>query len=187
MKSILTVIFVSILSNLLAQTDTDYCVKHKDLSFEGVKREIKIFRNLKEIRLVSYVGENRDEKNPDSWETIPKTESGVIDFSRMKENILTEGTIRDEFVEQFFNVGFDPKLKEIEFQTTMCWVSRVAVLFVDINDNVIGHYEICFSCRNAKKYPRDFPIENFCYGKYEIVKDIFVRAGIKYGLGDCGD
>lgn len=66
-----------------------------------------------------------------------------------------------------------------------CYMPRNAILFLDSEDEVIAHTEICFECY---KYNSDWSDAfdslvgvEACNDVFKILKYFFSTAGIKYG------
>jgi hypothetical protein len=68
-----------------------------------------------------------------------------------------------------------------------CYTPRNAILFLDNEEKVIAHTEICFECR---QFYSDWDEKTFdslvgveaCDDVFMILKDLFKTTGIKYGI-----
>ena len=98
-------------------------------------------------------------------------------------------TQEKELLDVLLNYNFSPKTKSFFTTRATCDYSpRNAILFCDNSRNIIAYIEICFECSIYELYPsRDiFPknlrVGEFCGNKWEMVKDFFIKSGLKFGV-----
>jgi hypothetical protein len=65
-----------------------------------------------------------------------------------------------------------------------CFDPRNSIIFLDKNDNVIDHLDICFSCHRSESPTYKITEGTECKQKYDMLSDFFVGVGIPYGTAD---
>jgi len=64
----------------------------------------------------------------------------------------------------------------------MCYNPRNAILFKDKNGKVFEFIEICFECKRVRESSEKISLGQMCDQKLDMIKDIFKKAGIEYGI-----
>lgn len=104
-----------------------------------------------------------------------------------KEVIEIDKTQIDELSNLMFNYKIKKLPKKLINTPLGCYIPRNAVLFLDQNDKVISHLEICFECMQTYFSPdpyntNDIVIQDNCFEKIELLRKFFNNNGIKYGV-----
>jgi hypothetical protein len=135
------------------------------------------FGTATEIRLVSF------SHRPDTTiveYSLPET-NGTVDLSRMTESVTMDKATIDSLTHILFNVGF--RGKTLTTEVYMCYSPRNAILFIDSEGKVFEFIELCFECHNNRLSSPIVKTGEFCSDKYNIIKDFFMRQGIKFVSG----
>ena len=89
------------------------------------------------------------------------------------------------------NLLFNYKIKKLSKliidEPFGCYTPRNAILFLDQNDKVISHLEICFECIQAYFFPDPFNINQLasqknCYERMNLLRTFFKNNGINRGV-----
>jgi hypothetical protein len=168
------------------QVNGDYCGKKKRMSTKKIFKT-NPFDSIASILLVSFKEEEiiykpeEDEegiiihKGPyEIW--IPLLD-GKVDMTKMFEVKTLDTELMTATADILMNFDNEDRPTEVAF----CYDPRNALLFLNKKGRVIGFIEICFECLRYKVQPIDFNISAFCPEKIEILKNLFIVAGIKYG------
>lgn len=167
------------------------------------RNQIFPFNTAKKVVYISFYGtefglnEYLDDKGKvirnDSLLQIHLTKLAVKTF-HLKNN---EKYFAKEFVELnidqinnlsnlVFNFKINNKSKVEMMYSYGCYMPRNAILFLDSEDKVIAHTEICFECY---KYNSDWSDAfdslvgvEACDDVFKILKHFFKNTGIKYGI-----
>jgi hypothetical protein len=158
----------------------NYCGNSKRSDIEKIKKKFP-FNELKTIRLVSF----KREKEEDERKT-PKTNE-QIDFRKMFENVLLSADNESVLLDILFNYNNDLKNEDISWEAASCYEPRNAIVFMDNKGKVLGFVEVCFDCKRYVIEPKSMAIGEFCDEKFDRLKDIFGKSGIKYGLDMTGN
>jgi acetyltransferase-like isoleucine patch superfamily enzyme len=62
-----------------------------------------------------------------------------------------------------------------------CFIPRNALIFYDRNGKIFDYLEVCFECMHYMSESHKITIGTYCNQKYDLLKDLFIDAGIKYG------
>jgi hypothetical protein len=65
-----------------------------------------------------------------------------------------------------------------------CFFPRNSIIFLDKNDKVIDHLDICFSCGVGESPSYKINVGVECTQKYDMLSNFFVSVGIPYGTAD---
>jgi hypothetical protein len=89
------------------------------------------------------------------------------------------------------NFRINKKSSPLIEETPGCYEPRNAILFLDVNENIISRFEICFACNGIYQLPnetiKDFsllPHIGTCSEIFNHYKKIFRNGGIKYGIDE---
>ncbi|MGX7666131.1 hypothetical protein [Flavobacterium pedocola] len=94
----------------------------------------------------------------------------------------------DELSNWMINFKVIRRPKEVIVNMTNCYEPRNAVLFLDENNNVVSHLEICFECGQYYLTPESISDFNDlcklggCDEHQILLKEFFRKSGIKYGI-----
>lgn len=149
-----------------------YCGNDKKLPLKTIKKASP-FDKLASIKLTSFKPE---------YDTIYEPEvpmiNGVPDLSRMFEVVTLDNKLSDAVANILINYDNKSGVSDYMF----CYIPRNAIVFMDNENKVIGFIELCFECQKFKAQLSDIQIGQFCGEKYDALKQIFMAAGIKYGM-----
>jgi hypothetical protein len=147
------------------------CGKRESKSIEQIKKEL-LAGQLAAIKLVSF-------KFPDTVFTlsIPK-KNDKVDLEAMFEVKTLDRDIENVLLDILVNYKNISKTGQV----IMCYEPRNAILFMDKADNILGYIEICFGCQKYIASEKSLQDLNFCDDKFEALRQIFMAAGIKYGM-----
>ncbi len=103
-------------------------------------------------------------------------------MSRAFESRALNNTQKDELLDLLVNFKYDLSYGDkVDASVAFCYTPRNAIVFLDKHDKPIGYVEICFECKRFEYEPRELTVGLFCTEKFELVKDLFSRAGVRYG------
>ncbi|WP_290847081.1 hypothetical protein [Flavobacterium sp.] len=110
----------------------------------------------------------------------------VKKFAALEVAELTSSE-KDSLSRWFFNYRTKPESKEFNMQTTKCYTPRNAVMFLDASNKVVAYIEVAFECNRFVIRPdvdwfNKMSLLSGCDGKYSILRDIFRRKKIGYGI-----
>jgi hypothetical protein len=159
-------------SHLIKSYRSSGCDK-KRLSIAEIKRET-FFKDIASIKLTSF------KIKPDAEERkIPKA-NDQVDMNGMFETKTLNEDLKDITMDALAN-QYKPNQQE---WIAFCYEPRNAVVFLDKNEKVIGYVEICFECHGHKIQPEDLKTYIPFTVSFEMMKQIFMAAGIKYGMNE---
>ena len=82
-------------------------------------------------------------------------------------NVIYNTTVRKP--SNYVSPGFD------------CYTPRNALIFYDRNGRIFDYLEICFECMRDESQSHKVTIGTYCNQKYDLLKGLFIKFGIKYG------
>ena len=94
-----------------------------------------------------------------------------------EEKIELNENLKNELTNLIYNVGND-----FYINGAKCYIPRNTILFFDKNDQLFDFIEICFQCNNYRTSNKEIKINNNCNEKMYLLKDLFAKVGIKYGV-----
>lgn len=153
-----------------------YCGNTKRVPLSLI-RESFPYNQTATIKLVSF--------KPDSAHNylLPRNIEGLIDKSSLFETKSLDKDLANDLIDVLANFKFDTTVtKGIDDMVAFCYEPRNAILFEDKAGRQLGYVELCFECLRNEQEPRTLNIGRFCNEKYEIVKEIFKKGGIRYGV-----
>jgi hypothetical protein len=146
------------------------------------------------ILAISYVGSSRNPnmiidslgfpKTPQQPDTVAGI---IIENSRLKyENIKQSKTLTLDEIEKFtdiiFNYGYSGMKNYLIVGFPNCFEPRNSIVFLDKNDKVIDHLDICFHCHRSESESGKIDEGINCNQKYEMLKAFFTSVGVPYGI-----
>jgi hypothetical protein len=168
------------------------------------RNQIFPFNMAKKVVYISFYGTELgfDEYLDDKGKVIRNDSLLDIHLSKLAVKVfnfkINSKYYAKEFVElnqnqidNLSNLAFNFKINKIpeiiSMQEVNCYTPRNCILFLDSEDKVIAHTEICFEC---KKYYSSWDENTFdslvgvvaCDDVFKILKYFFSTAGIKYGI-----
>jgi len=114
----------------------------------------------------------------------PVRENTIITDSLLEEVILTKSQL-NQFTDVLYNNitknRGNPNADHIG-SVAQCNEPRNAVLYVDKTGKLKAYVLICFHCSRFVKHPEKAEWNwDYCDQKFEMIRQFFVSAGIKYG------
>jgi len=164
------------------------------------------FSEAKKVLLISFIstdGSNilvldDDTRIPLDTTNIDKYEVKYLKSFTFYQNKAIKKYFAREIVEidktqidVLSNLMFNYKIKnphKIKGGTDiLCYTPRNAILFLDQNDKVISHLEICFECIQAYFFPDPFNTNQLvsqknCYERMNLLRTFFLNNGINRGV-----
>lgn len=130
------------------------------------------FNKAKRVELISF--------KEDGY--IP-VKNKVINKQRVLEKAVLDSQQTDSLTSLLYNVGFTPIAGIRPWGTGhKCYEPRNGILFIDAAGKVFEYIEICFVCEGRRKSSERFNDGQYCYTKYDLLRNFFSSAGIKYGI-----
>ena len=140
------------------------CV-HTNIYIEKQRLAFYPFNKASRVKLISF----KDTINTEISDGKTKNYE-VVTLNRQQMVKLTD---------ILYNYTFRGKKYEEEAN---CYVPRNAIIFCDDQNVEFERIELCFECNQYKKSSDKIIMGDFCVGKYELLKNLFRKAGIKYGV-----
>lgn len=105
-------------------------------------------------------------------------ENNKVEIDKMHETIYLNKSQTDALTDLLYNVGYreKPTIRTI----IKCYYPHNAILFMDDRKNVFEYIELCFTCQRNVVSSEKIKTGEFCTGKYELLKQLFKKFGIKY-------
>lgn len=106
-----------------------------------------------------------------------------------KQQVLEKVVLADEQIDSLtsllYNVGIKP-IPGIEPVGTnyKCYEPRNGILFLNSAGKAFEYIEICFACERTRKSSNLVNEGQYCSTKYDLLKNFFLKTGIKYGTGE---
>ncbi len=145
--------------------------------------------NLKCVHANSYTEKQRfafypfNKASSSSVKLISFKDTQNTEISDRKTKNYEEITLNKQEIVKLtdilYNYSFRGKRYEEE---TNCYEPRNAIIFCDNKGTEFERIELCFECSQYKKSSDKMMIGDFCVGKYELLKHLFRKVGIKYGV-----
>lgn len=146
------------------------------------------------ILAISYVGKFPPAPSIDSagnlipdQEQISNTDRGItIKKRRLKYNNVKQWKVlnRDQlikFTDIILNYSYSGIKDYLTRGTSACFDPRNSIVFLDKNNRVIDHLDICFSCHGSKSASGKINIGIECTQKYRMLQNFFIGVGVPYG------
>lgn len=94
---------------------------------------------------------------------------------------------KDSLSRWFFNYRTNASMKEMTMKTVKSYTPSNAVLFLDAADRVVAYIEVCFECQRYVIKPdvawfTQMGLLAGCDGKYEVLRQMFRKKKIGYGV-----
>lgn len=109
--------------------------------------------------------------------------NGRFDNAKIRDHITLNAVQVNELTDIWFNVGRTPVpgLKYEIMVGASCYEPRNGIVFIDENDRVFEYVEICFGCKRNRYSSKRIKPWDDCEQKYEILREFFLKQGIKFG------
>jgi hypothetical protein len=151
-----------------------YCGNRKRLPRSDIKKLFP-YNQTSAIQLVSFKAGSEGQRPG-----LPKKNS-EIDKSKLFEVKTLDKQLENQLLDVLVNFATAGD-SQSDGYIMMCYDPRNAILFLDDQKRVVGYVEICFDCRQTEIKPDKMVIGQFCIEKFAIIKDIFQKSDIKYGV-----
>ena len=153
-------------SVLKIEAENHKCVNLPKKSFSTILKKYP-FSKTAQIQLVSFKGFK-----------LP-FENDTVCFSKLNEvKTLTLRQI-DSLTSIMYNIGFGGTILIV--QEMACYEPRNAILFIDSSGKAFEFIEICFECEQTVNSSEKIDFGEVCNEKFNLIKQQFLNAGIKYG------
>ena len=169
MKKLLIILLILSVISCTSQDKRYYCGNASRKSLNEIKN-LAIFKETTSIKIGSFKSDS-----------VP-VKGGKIDVANFSEIKTLDEKSKDELFELLVNYDYDLKKVDIKSTAYFCYDPRNAILLVDKSDHIIGYVEICFECNGYRISPRELAVGRFCDEKFDLIKKIFSRSGIEYGI-----
>lgn len=156
------------------------CVKKVNKSFSARIKNYP-FNNTTQVQLVSFVGGNQNIENKAEYinDSLPR-QNDTICFSKLNEIRTLTITQIEKLTDILYNYEYAGPIRTMT--TSLCYVPKNAILFLDKNSKVFEFIEICFECDRIKESSEEVSLSDICDQKISMVKSFFKEVGIKYGI-----
>gem|GEM_PF-611066 len=132
------------------------------------------FNKAAAIKLISFKEEQR----------IP-VKNKIIDEQQVLEQVILSAAQTDSLTNLLYNITFTPvKVTRHLFPGSSCYMPRNGILFMDAKGMAFEYIEICFACERIETSSAHVNEGDDCLTKYDLLRNFFSAAGIKYGTGD---
>jgi hypothetical protein len=149
------------------------CVKNHNYSFAARLKNYP-FNLSSGIQLVSF-----NENEAIDKDSLPR-QNDTICYSRLNEIKTVTFSQVDKLTDILYNYGFRGNT---HIMTIMdCYNPRNAIIFLDKNGKAFEYIEICFECRQTRESSPRISLGELCDQKLNMLKDLFNKAGIEYGI-----
>lgn len=154
-------------SVLKIEKENHKCVNLPKKTFSTILKKYP-FNKTAQIQLVSFKGSK-----------LP-IENDTVCYSKLDEvKTLTLRQI-DSLTNIMYNIGFGGTILII--QEMACYDPRNAILFIDSSGKAFEFIEICFECEQTVNSSEKIDFGEVCNEKFNLIKQQFKNAGIKYGI-----
>lgn len=156
------------------------CVKKINKSFSARIKNYP-FNNTSQVQLVSFIGGSRNIGNRDEYinDSLPR-QNDTICYSKLNEIRTLTITQIDKLTDILYNYEYTGPTHIMI--TSLCYVPKNAILFLDKNSKVFEFIEICFECDRIRESSEEISLGDMCDQKIDMLKSFFNEAGIKYGI-----
>jgi len=158
------------------------CV-HRNIYTETHRSHFFPFNVADSVKLVSFRYHNN---------SYPIKKGYIINDSLIEQRLLTKSEV-NQLTDIIYNTGV--KKNNGIASLTECFWPRNAVLFIDKSGQLRAYVLICFHCNRSENSNDGMRPWDDCYQKSEMIHQLFISAGIKYGTdltisnypGECDD
>lgn len=159
------------------------CVRTKNLS-EKQRLDQFPFSKSSQIKLISFKDKSEEVSGQSLIEHTRSIKLGKDVFNPELYN--ETATLKSEQINNLTDIIFNFTYKKMPYaaEDIKCYIPRNAILFLDADNRIIAYLELCFSCKHFRSSDKKFSIGEYCGTKYDMLKSIFERSGIKYGISE---
>jgi len=168
--TILLISYASFISGCKSEGES-YCGNTNKYKTEEIKK-LDLYRETAVVKLGAFkVADHLPLKN------------GDVNTDAFFELKTLNDADKDDIFEILVNYDFSvTDIKSIKKTVVFCYDPRNAILFFDAKGQVIAYVELCFECWGYKTQPSALKVGEFCDQKFEVLRDLFSKNGITYGI-----
>ncbi len=110
----------------------------------------------------------------------------VLDTQKVLEQVILNRQQTDSLTSLFYNIGHTP-VQGAHFvvdHAGSCYEPRNGILFINSVGKILAYLEICFMCRRTEPSSDKVNDARPCLTKYDLLRNFFRSAGIKYGTNE---
>lgn len=105
---------------------------------------------------------------------------GRLNYSSLKEIKQLDAEEINKLTNIIYNTDYKKNMNFVN-PGYKCFSPRNALLFYNRNGKIFDYIEICFECEVYQSLSEKLDIGTLCNQKFDMVKQVFIDAGIKYG------
>lgn len=173
----------TIKNNYGCEKKHDYLPKDrlKNYPFDHAKNILIVSFDYQEEDTSSYIINGRDTIKSYSNGRIP-IKNKTLNNQFIKEKFTLNPSQVDSLTDILFN--YDYREKTTIATSSECFDPHHAIVFTNKEGKIIEYIEICFLCSNIYSSSAKINPGNFCEGKYNLLKKLFRKIGVKVNLSN---
>lgn len=143
------------------------------------------FSEASKIKIISFSLGNKNRDVMPGTELIRHIESIKIGKDVFNEALYDEtATLTPEQTNELSDLIFNFSYTKLPLEDSevYCYNPRNAIFFLDAENHIMAYIEICFGCNKYRTSDKRFSLGDFCNEKYDMLKAIFEKSNIKYGI-----
>lgn len=118
---------------------------------------------------------------------VPITD-GRLDVTKFVELHTLSTEDQNESFDVLVNYNYSFANRDTVKSTVIfCDDPRNAIVFLDSQDSVIGYIELSFPCFKKRVVPAEFNVGEFCDEKFAVLRELFERNNVEFGLAPTSD
>ncbi|MFD1604045.1 hypothetical protein ACFSJW_08940 [Flavobacterium artemisiae] len=177
-------LFLLLAQNSVSQIEfqNGKCIRKNTFS-EKERSSFFPFSEASQIKIISFKDKVKDVMP--GTELIRHIESIKIGKEVFNEKLYDEtATLTPEQTNQLSDIIFNFSYTKLPLEDSevYCYNPRNAIFFLDAENHIMAYIEICFGCNKYRTSDKQFSLGDFCNEKYDMLKAIFEKSGIKYGI-----
>jgi len=110
--------------------------------------------------------------------------NGKLNYTSLKEIQILDSVEINELTTIIYNSTYTKRNSKIMNTGYKCFYARNALIFYDKSGKVFDYLEVCFECMGFQSESGKITIGTYCNQKYDLLREFFLRAGLKYGTID---
>jgi hypothetical protein len=154
----------------------NYSCKHVEKYSLEQRRRFYPFSEAHEIKIASF--DSKPAENRKFIHVLPM-KNGMVDVDRLSELKTLSAADIDSLTDILYNVTYRGTISQVE--GSGCYNPRNVIVFLNSSGKPFEYLELCFECSAHRSSSEKLLTGDFCDGKYEMVKELFIRAGVKQG------
>jgi hypothetical protein len=164
----------------LQQEDKNHSCLHRNRYSEEQRLQFYPFNRSAGVKLVSF------DNKPDANGTVVigsnklPMKNGAVDYFKLDEVKDLSKLQVDTLTDILYNTGYMGSI--FILTSSGCYNPRNAILFVDKTGKTFAFLELCFECSGYRRSSEKVKTGDFCNEKYELLKNLFHKAGIEIGI-----